>query len=162
MLIQALQTSPSCPDRAISARKPPLPLTCFTQGLFRKVGAFHLTCKHTYSHKSEICRPPKLFLFLLQPSCISCSPIMKYHTGPCSLFLSRCLHHCNGAHLVSISTYMSSQRERTGVAGRGWKGRARRGGGRVCVDQGDVWTWSRGITVELLGSLVVLQNPYVL
>lgn len=62
---------------------------------------------------------------------------MKYHTGPCSLFLSRRLHHCNGAHLVSISTYMSSQRERTGVAGGGWKGKdwARRGKG-VC--------WSRG------------------
>lgn len=71
------------------------------------------------------------------PASIFCRPIMKYHTGPCSLFLSRRLHCCNGAHLVSISTYMSSQRERTGVAGGGWKGKdwARWGKG-VC--------WSRG------------------
>lgn len=38
-------------------KETPLPLPCFTQGLVRKVGAFHLTYEHTYSHNLKPADP---------------------------------------------------------------------------------------------------------
>ncbi len=146
-------SKPSYPrhDPAISARKPP----CFTQGLVRIVGTFHLTSKYVYTHTGTVWTRDPQTPYSPSPHLLQSVNEVSYNFMLGFSFSHR-LFHRNGAHLVSISTYMSSQRRGEGEKRGGLK---EEGEGCVYIKGSlNFKEWLR-LSVKISLSFIISPNP---